>query len=154
RSHPVLCPPIDEIPFPVPADQAELDNILAFNDRLRADCRAVTGPLFDHVDTLSVVRDTDAVRAALGEPRLTFYGASYGTVQAAQYVERYPHRVRAIVLDSILDHSLGTRGILEAGAASLQDSFNEFVAWCAAEPSCALHDRDVRAFSAQLLSRI
>lgn len=156
RSHPVLCTPelLDRIPFPEPRNQSELDNIVAFNARLRADCRALTGPLFDHVDTLSMTRDVDAVRAAMGESRLTFYGGSYGTVLGAQYAERYPHRVRAMVLDSVLDHSLGTKGLLDAGAVSLQDSINEFVSWCAKDTSCVLHGRDVRALTAHIFGRI
>jgi pimeloyl-ACP methyl ester carboxylesterase len=156
RSHPVLCTPelLDQVPFPEPRNQSEFDRIVAFNQRLRADCRALTGPLFDHVDTLSMAHDVDAMRAALGEARITFYGGSYGTVLGAQYAERYPHRLRALVLDSILDHSLGTKGLLDAGAISLQDSLDEFVAWCDGEPSCALHGRDVRASVATIFGKI
>ncbi|WP_404804730.1 alpha/beta fold hydrolase [Microbispora sitophila] len=63
--------------------------------------------MFDHVDTLSVVRDLDAIRAALGEDELTYCGISYGTLIGQLYVERFPGRVRALALDSNMDHSLG-----------------------------------------------
>ncbi|MFC6082497.1 alpha/beta hydrolase [Sphaerisporangium aureirubrum] len=155
RSHPVLCSGalVDQEPYPVPSTQAEFDRIAEHNRRVRADCRARTGPLFDHVDTRSAAYDLDAVRAALGEPSLSFMGISYGTVLAGQYAEEFPHRVRAVVLDSVLDHSLGTRGLLDAGAASGQDSFDEFAAWCARDTRCALHSEDVRALWARLLAR-
>lgn len=156
RSHPVLCTPelLDRMPFPEPLNQSDLDGIVAYNERLREDCRRLTGPLFDHVDTLSMVHDLDAMRVAMGETRITFVGGSYGTVLGAQYAQEYPHRLRALVLDSILDHSLGTKGLLDAGAISLQDSFDEFVAWCDREPGCVLHGRDVRALVAFIFQRI
>jgi pimeloyl-ACP methyl ester carboxylesterase len=155
RSHPVLCSEdLRELePVPVPASQAEFEARVAYNQRLRADCRARTGPLFDHVDTRSGVRDLDVIRAALGERKLTFRGRSYGTLLGQQYAERYPHRVRAMVLDSVTDHSLGTRANIVTQAANVQDSFDEFVAWCERTASCALHGRDIRAVWADLLAR-
>jgi len=155
RSHPVLCS--EELlaaePAPVPASQADFEARVAYNRRLRADCRAGTGPLFDHVDTASGVRDLEAIRVALGERALTFRGRSYGTMLGAQYAERYPHRIRAMVLDSVTDHSVDTRTNLETQAAAVQDSFDEFVRWCRGTAACALHGRDVRALWADLLSR-
>lgn len=108
----------------VPANQRDFDARVDDNRRLCADCRTRTGPLFDHVDTLSGVRDLDAIRAALGEDTLTFRGRSYGTLLGAQYAER----VRALVLDSVTDHSVGTRANMATQAAATQDSFEEFVA--------------------------
>ncbi|MGT2525829.1 alpha/beta hydrolase [Streptomyces nojiriensis] len=136
------------------ASQADFDATAAYNERLRADCRARTGPVFDHLDTGQTVQDLDALRAALGEPRLTFHGSSYGTVLGAEYAEAYPHRIRAMVLESVMDHSVSrTRDFLGAQAVAAQDSFNEFAKWCAYDASCALHGRDVRAAWRGLLSR-
>ncbi|MFF3236434.1 alpha/beta hydrolase [Micromonospora sp. NPDC002931] len=154
RSNPVLCSAalLDRQPQVI-TDQARFDAALADNALLREDCRRRTGPLFDHVDTRSAARDLDAVRAALGEARLTFHGSSYGTLLGAQYAEEFPYRVRAVVLESVVDHSLGTRAFLDTQAATAQDSFDEFVAWCARTPSCALHGEDVRAVWAGLFPR-
>lgn len=155
RSHPVLCSAdlLAHEPPPVLTSHADFDTRLAYNRRLRADCRSRTGPLFDHVDTRSGVRDLDAIRAALGEETLTFRGRSYGTMLGAQYAEQYPRRVRALVLDSVTDHSLDTRANLDTQAANLQDSFDEFVAWCQRTPDCTLHGHDIRAVWADLLAR-
>jgi pimeloyl-ACP methyl ester carboxylesterase len=155
RSHPVVCS--SELwhrrPFPYPENAAEFEAFVAFNGELRADCRARTGPLFDHTDTRSVVHDVDAIRAAVGDERLTFVGGSYGTLIGQQYAEQYPGRVRALYLDSQMDHSLDTRGFLDTLMANFQDSFNEFVAWCDRDTGCALHGRDVRAVWADLMDR-
>ncbi|MFF1922685.1 alpha/beta hydrolase [Streptomyces sp. NPDC058221] len=155
-SNPIRCSQelLDKRPSPVMKSQAEFDATAKYNRDLRADCRKNTEHgLFDHVDTLSMVKDLDAVRAALGEKSLTFHGSSYGTLLGEQYAEQYPKRVRAVVLEAVVDHSLGTRGFLATQAATLQDSFDEFVAWCERTPSCDLHGSNVRAVWADLLDR-
>jgi pimeloyl-ACP methyl ester carboxylesterase len=155
RSSPAVCSPdlLAQRPAPILTSQADFDATLAFNRRLRQDCRRRTGPVFDHSDTLSTVRDLDALRAALGERTLTFHGSSYGTLLGEQYAAAYPDRVRAIVLESVVDHSLGTRAFLDTQAVSTQDSFDEFMTWCGRTPACALYGRDVRAVWTDLLAR-
>ena len=155
-SNPVVCSPdlLAAAPAPVLTSQADFDATVAYNRKLWADCRARTGPVFDHADTASTVRDLDALRAALGEHTLTFQGSSYGTLLGEEYAERYPGRVRAIVLESVVDHSSTDSGaFLSSQAWALQDSFDAFVAWCDADGTCALHGQDVRALYAGLLAK-
>jgi pimeloyl-ACP methyl ester carboxylesterase len=153
-SNPVVCSPelLAQAPAPVLKSQADFDATVAYNRRLWADCRARTGPVFDHADTASTVRDLDALRAALGEQTLTFHGSSYGTLLGEEYAERYPGRVRAIVLESVVDHTGGTTEFLRSQAWALQDSFDAFVAWCDRDTTCALHGQDVRKVLADLLT--
>ncbi|HYN93109.1 MAG TPA: alpha/beta hydrolase [Pilimelia sp.] len=155
RSHPVRCSMtlLGQAPPPVPASQADLDALRAYNVRLAADCRQRTGPLFDHVDTLSVVRDVDALRAALGEERLSFYGISYGSLIGQQYAEQFPRRVRAIVSDSNMDHSADTRRFLTETAGTVQGAFERFADGCAADRACGLYGRDIRALWQALLAK-
>lgn len=154
-SDPVRCSVEAVATYPriFPTTREALDRQVAENRRLRQDCRRHTGPVFDHVDSLSGVYDMDAMRAAVGDQKLTYYGLSYGTMVAQQYAEVFPHRVRAIVADSNMDHSLDAGGFVETEAASAQDSFDEFVAWCDRAAGCALHGRDVRALWHDLLAR-
>ncbi|WP_220448770.1 alpha/beta hydrolase [Nonomuraea mesophila] len=155
RSHPILCAVAlaEQAPEVIMRSQADFERRLAHNEQVRKDCRARTGPLFDHVDTGSVVRDLDALRAALGDDKLSYYGLSYGTLIGQQYAERFPHRVRALALDSVVDHSLGISALIKGVAWSAQDSFDEFVTWCAGDTSCALRGEDIRALWADLLAR-
>jgi pimeloyl-ACP methyl ester carboxylesterase len=155
RSHPVVCSldVLAQAPSLVVTSQAEFDRYLAYNRRLRQDCRRHTGPLYDHVDTISVVRDLDAIRAALGDRKLTYYGVSYGTLIGQEYAEVFPQRVRALALDSNMDHSLGTKDFMDTETETAQDGFDEFVAWCGRTAGCALHGLDVKAFWADLLAR-
>jgi len=46
------------------------------------------------------VRDLEAVRQALGGPKLDLVGGSYGTRVALEYLRRHPEAVRTVVLDS------------------------------------------------------
>lgn len=155
-SNPVACSAglLAERPSPELRSQADFDATVAYNKLLRVDCRARTGPVFDHLDTARTVRDLDALRAALGERKLTFHGSSYGTLLGAQYAETYPRRVRAMVLESVMDHSIPTtREFLRSEAATAQDSFREFVKWCDGAAACALRGHDVRTVWQGLLDR-
>ncbi|MFF2653318.1 alpha/beta hydrolase [Streptomyces sp. NPDC058045] len=59
--------------------------------------------LLPHMDTLSAVRDMDAIRTALRAPKVNYFGYSYGTYLGAVYAKLFPKRVHRMVLDSIVD---------------------------------------------------
>lgn len=151
RSHPVVCD-ADLVASPPDANPdagATFASLVSYGRTLGASCREHTGSLVDHVDSVSVARDIDAVRAALGERKLSLYGRSYGTLAGQMYAERFPSRVRALVLDSVFDHSLTPEEFLSTEAATGEDSFGEFADWCAARPACVVPARDARgAFDA------
>ncbi|WP_433011317.1 alpha/beta hydrolase [Kribbella sp. CA-294648] len=156
RSNPIVCsaPLLMKQPSPLITSRAEFAETIRYNRKLAKDCRTHTGPLYDHVDTLQTVRDVDAIRAALSESKLTFHGSSYGTLLGQQYAERYPHRLRALVLESVFDHGDTTTGDwLDKQAATVQDSFTEFVKWCNETTTCSLHGRDLHALWADLVAR-
>ncbi|MEU1511703.1 alpha/beta hydrolase [Streptomyces sp. NPDC005811] len=123
------------------------------NGALGEDCRARTGPLVGHMDTTSVARDMDAIRAALGEERISYYGVSYGTALGERYAELFPDRVRAMTLDSVIDHSLDAWTLQKTRAIAMEETFGQFADWCAGTASCALHGRDVRALFDSLYRR-
>lgn len=154
-SHPVTCSTelLDRRPSAYPRDQAQFDRLAEYNRALAEDCRRRTGPLFDHVDSLSVVRDMDALRVALGEKKINYFGHSYGTLIGEQYAQEYGGRIRSMALTANVDHSLGTREFLVSSAAAAEDSFHQFVRWCDRTSSCALHGRDVTAVWEDLLVR-
>ncbi|GAA2135381.1 alpha/beta hydrolase [Streptomyces synnematoformans] len=56
-----------------------------------------------HYTSLNNARDLDVLRAALGERRLTYLGASYGTYFGSLYAALFPDRVRRMVFDSPVD---------------------------------------------------
>ncbi|MFI2378082.1 alpha/beta hydrolase [Streptomyces sp. NPDC018964] len=136
-----------------PDTRAEFDALIVYNRQVAEGCRRATGPLIDHVDTVSAARDFDAVRRALGERRVSWLGLSYGTLLTATYARLYPHHVRAAVLDGSLDHTIGSRRLAADEAASAEEVFGQFAEWCRSDASCALYGRDVRAEYRALLDR-
>ncbi|RBQ18036.1 alpha/beta hydrolase [Spongiactinospora rosea] len=155
KSNQVLCSGdlVAQYPDTFIKNQAELDHWRDFSTRMRADCKSRTGPVFEHLDSISVAHDMDAVRAALGEEKVSYYGISYGTVIGQAYAERFPRRIRAMALDSVVDHSAGRERYFRDTAAHAQGAFDAFVKWCAGEPRCALHGKDVRAIWTRLKDR-
>jgi len=152
-SNPITCSAdlLQQRPLPMLKSQADFDAAVAYNRELAADCRAHTANgLYDHVDTLSMAKDLDAIRAALGDSKLTYHGSSYGTLLGQQYAEQYPGRIRAMVLESVIDRSSpNTRAFLKTQAIAAQDSFNQFVKWCE-RTKC---DPDIRATWQKLLAK-
>ncbi|MFH8350404.1 alpha/beta hydrolase [Streptomyces sp. NPDC018045] len=90
--------PLDPVPYDRPGERAYLDS----QRRLAADCAAGTGRALPHLSTSETARDMDAVRAALGERRISFLGVSYGTYLGAAYTARFPRHVDKLVLDSVV----------------------------------------------------
>jgi pimeloyl-ACP methyl ester carboxylesterase len=155
-SHPVVCGGNEvSAPHPdIPATSAQFAQLAAYNTALARSCRALTGPLFDFLDTESVARDMDAIRAALGEKKLNFYGISYGTLMGQEYAATFPTHVGVMVLDSNMDHSqTSTWQFLESQSASTEANFTQFVAWCEQTAACLLHGQDVPALVADLYAR-
>ncbi|MET9463689.1 alpha/beta hydrolase [Streptomyces sp. NPDC006544] len=86
-----------------------------------------------HYTTLDNVRDLHVLRAALGEPKLNFMGASYGTYLGAVYATLHPAHVRRMVFDSAVDPDpdrIWYRNNL-AQAAGFERRWGDFRAWAA-----------------------
>lgn len=90
------------------------------------------------VGTASVAKDMDAVRVALGEDRINYLGYSYGTELGTAYLERFPSRVRAMVLDGAIDPEQGPLDSLVEQMAGFQVAFDDYAADCAKSPACPL----------------
>jgi pimeloyl-ACP methyl ester carboxylesterase len=63
-------------------------------------CGKSLGADADRYGSGDIAMDLDAVRAALGYPRINLYGLSYGGTFLSAYATRYPHRLRALVIDA------------------------------------------------------
>jgi pimeloyl-ACP methyl ester carboxylesterase len=89
-------------PVPTPLD-IDVDAYVAKVQGYVDACVANNGEILEHVSTANVARDMDALRAAVGDERLTYLGFSYGTFLGATYASMFPDRQRALVLDGALD---------------------------------------------------
>lgn len=137
-----------------PTTAEEFDDLVGLARRHAEDCRSRSGPIADHVDTLRTVRDMDAIRVALGEEKLTYVGYSYGTLMGQQYAERFPGRIRAMLNDGNVDHSITSpREYADKHTRVVEENFVAFADWCDTTESCALNGLDTRAVFADLKNR-
>ncbi|MCX2924636.1 alpha/beta hydrolase [Streptomyces sp. NEAU-W12] len=96
-------------------------------------CAERAGDSLRHYHSLNNARDLDVLRAALGEPRLTFMGASYGTYFGALYATMFPAHVRRMVFDSAVNPDpaqIWYRNNLDQSAA-FEDRWADFRTWVA-----------------------
>jgi pimeloyl-ACP methyl ester carboxylesterase len=95
-------------------------------------CAKKNGDLLAHVRTVDTLRDMEAIRKALGEDRINYYGFSYGTFIGQAYATAYPNRVRRMVLDGNVPPNYPGYG--DGGRAqmtSFQQVIQEFFGWVA-----------------------
>ncbi|MCF6469079.1 alpha/beta hydrolase, partial [Nonomuraea sp. MG754425] len=117
-------------------------------------CRIAAGPAYAGLTSWQVAHDLDAVRAALGQPRLRYFGNSDGAGYGQAYLRLFPRRVERMYLEGVPDQrrsGLGRRLIAHARAAERQLAY--FRAWCAGRMGCPLGDRDAVRVLDGLLER-
>ncbi|WP_112261884.1 alpha/beta hydrolase [Lentzea terrae] len=136
-----------------PKTVAEYDQLVAYNRQLGEDCRKHSGPIFDHASSRDAADDIDSIRRALGEKKINYYGVSYGTIMGQQYAERYGRNLRAMVIDSNMDRSLGAWKLLETEARGGEEVFTEWIKWNDRTPSSPFHGQDLRGIWKGLLAK-
>jgi pimeloyl-ACP methyl ester carboxylesterase len=90
-SGPLSCPPLQAL--------GSLDVV---NTRIVEACMTALGPRRQFYSTTDSVLDLDAVRSAIGAPKLELMGVSYGTYVAAEYARRFPATTDGLILDSVV----------------------------------------------------
>jgi len=135
-------------------DTKQLDALIAFDpdpdtlaERNKMDelirgfgqgCLDHSGALTRHMSTVEVARDMDILRAALGERRLDYLGASYGTLIGATYANLFPGHVGRFVLDGAIDPALSNLQLSLAQAHGFETALRAYVKDCVDRGSCFL----------------
>jgi pimeloyl-ACP methyl ester carboxylesterase len=101
-------------------------------------CARLQPDLTQHVGTRDAARDLDLLRAVLGDPRLNYLGASYGTFLGLTFAELFPRRVGRLVLDGVFDPSASSTELAQGQAAGFQQAFRSFLADCLPRRGCPL----------------
>jgi pimeloyl-ACP methyl ester carboxylesterase len=66
-------------------------------------CSTTGRPLTGAMSTAEVARDMDVLRRAVGDKKLSYLGFSYGTALGQYYANMFPDRVRAVVVDGVIN---------------------------------------------------
>ncbi len=90
-------------PFVFPYTSEQELVLKASQDALVSACDQRAGRIMDHMTTADVVRDLDLLRQAVGDEQLSYMGFSYGSYLGVTYANLFPDRVRALVVDAVLD---------------------------------------------------
>ena len=124
---------------PAPATAPEMAAALAWTRHFAASCvKNTSKSLLAHVSTLDTARDLDRLRAALGLAQLNYMGGSYGTYLGERYLELFPERVRAMVLDGVVDPALTFKAWAGGQVAGYRNAERTFFAWCRRSWECKL----------------
>lgn len=83
----------------IPASETEIAAYLRARTTLNQLCVSHAGNLLAHVSTADTARDLDLLRQTVGEEKIYYYGTSYGTFLGATYLNMFPKRIKAAVLD-------------------------------------------------------
>ena len=143
RSRPIRCVTSEQLDAfvhgdPTPDDAGEREELVRASKEFADACWKQNGNYLSHVGTIDAARDMDVLRAALGDRKLTFYGASYGTYLGAKYAQLFPKRIRAMVLDGALDPRQPTSAENRVQAIGFETNLRDFLENCAAMSSCPL----------------
>jgi pimeloyl-ACP methyl ester carboxylesterase len=141
----VPCPHQQPLPTDLVKAQGEAgwDAQARANAAYDASCRQAAGPLFDGLTSWQTAHDIEALRVALGEPKLRYIGNSYGATYGQAYAELFPDRVQSMFLDGVPDHTQPRlEDWLRGRAVTQEQQLFRFRDWCNARTSCALHGQD------------
>lgn len=125
-----------------PDDEREAAELSASFKKFAAGCERRSGEVLPHVSTVEAARDMDILRAVLGDEKLSYVGASYGTFLGATYAGLYPDRVGRLVLDGAMDPSLPARRMNRDQTAGFETAFKSFAKECVSRSDCPLGTED------------
>ncbi len=155
--------PLTAVPFPVtPAQQRSwIGAARALGRACSSTGRAIASAMSSTDDAL----DLDVLRRAVGDRKLTYVGESYGSYLGLLYANMFPGRVRAVVIDGIVDpQALAGRQAtadvpvfdrIGAAAASYR-ALHELLDLCqrAGRPQCSFASPDTPARFARLATQL
>jgi pimeloyl-ACP methyl ester carboxylesterase len=121
-----------------PDTDQELKDSLQLSINLAEGCEAVENNLIAHVGTQEAARDMDIIRELVGDEKLNFLGASYGTYLGGMYAELFPEKVGRLVLDGAVDPSLSGEEQSFDQAVGLDTALRRFVEDCPKYDDCPL----------------
>lgn len=94
--------------------------------RYNALCFKGNRAIVENGGTVDGAYDLDAMRRAVGDEKITYWGISYGTLLGSTYAQLFPGRVRAMAFDGNMDPQITLYGI-SAGSVAPDHSIGFFL---------------------------
>lgn len=135
------------LPIAFPSNPAEEQLWMDADLFVDSACAQRGGRIADHMATANVARDLDVLRQAVGDSQLNYAGVSYGTILGQTYANMFPNRIRAMIIDGVLDPIAWTTGSGDASTVPFstrvrsdvgaQATLDEFFRLCDTGVGCA-----------------
>ncbi|WP_329220827.1 alpha/beta hydrolase [Streptomyces sp. NBC_01485] len=90
-------------------------------------CEKAAGALMAHVSTTDTARDMDLMRQVLGDPKMHYFGISYGTELGGVYAHLFPKNVGRAVFDAVADPSADAVGHAQNQARGFQRALDDYL---------------------------
>ena len=123
-----------------PEDAEERQQIVELAEEFTGECVESNGDILQHVGTNNSARDIDAIRRALGEDEISYFGFSYGSELGATWATLFPDTVRAAVLDGASDPNADAQEHELQQAAGFEAAITTFLAQCSEDTTCTFHN--------------
>ncbi|QIB44001.1 alpha/beta hydrolase [Streptomyces aureoverticillatus] len=111
--------------------RASFDRQVSLHERLADACRDTNAGVLPHVTTRNTARDMDVIRGALGAPKLSYLGYSYGTYLGTVYTQMFPRRYDRMVLDSALDAPRYQPRLMRGAEPENERALADWAVWAA-----------------------
>ncbi|MDN5854121.1 MAG: alpha/beta hydrolase [Actinomycetia bacterium] len=115
---------------PSPETPAEVRELERQTKKMGKGCLADAGALAKNMSTVDVAKDLDVLRGIVGDDKLHFAGASYGTFIGSTYAELFPKRVGRLMLDGAIDPSLSAHEATLAQSEGFNTALKAYVKNC------------------------
>lgn len=102
HSDPMSCGISPSLAFPYPAADGSITQNIAAAKSIAQACGKI-GDELQYFTTANTARDMNRVRIALGVPRISYWGQSYGTYLGAVYTSLFPRQTDRMVLEGNVD---------------------------------------------------
>lgn len=138
-----------------PDTDAERAEVVASAEEYAELCIARSGGVIEYVGTNNSARDIDAIRAALDEPQISYFGFSYGSKLGATWATLFPDTVRAAVLDGAADPNVDPTDSGLQQLAGFDAAIATFLDRCADDDDCVFeYDDDPSTSLVDLLEQL
>ncbi|MDX2382120.1 MAG: alpha/beta hydrolase [Acidimicrobiia bacterium] len=126
-------------------DEERADLVALAQDFANA-CIQRAGDVLQHIGTNNSARDMDAIRQALGETQVSYFGFSYGSELGGVWTTLFPTTVRAAIFDGASDPNAEPIDHERQQRVGFENALDTFLAECTADSDCDFHnDGDAEA---------
>lgn len=125
---------------PTIEDETDAAALVDISLRYVNDCEAARGAMLPHLGTKNVARDMDLIRAGMGDEQLSYVGYSYGTSIGQVYADLFPQRVRAMVIDGLVDPEPAGIDTAVEQALGFETALANWAEGCGRRSGCGFDD--------------